>query len=68
MNITVDECLKENGSLERECVELIALIDKANLTWEASKPAMIMNIAHSLAVIADAIGERKDEPQTERSE
>lgn len=60
MNITVDDCLKEKGSLERECVELIALIDKSNLTWETLKPAMIMNIAHSIAVIADAIGERKE--------
>ena len=59
MNITVDECLKEKGSLEKECLELIELIEQNNLTYEVLKPMMLMNIAHSLAVIADAIGERK---------
>ena len=60
MNITVDECLKEKGSLERECLELIDLMEQNNLTYEVLKPMMLMNIAHSLAVIADAIGERKE--------
>ena len=67
MNVTVDECLKEKGSLERECLELIEAIEQNDLTYEVLKPMMLMNIAHSLAVIADAIGERncKDEPQTD---
>lgn len=60
MNVTIDECLKEKGSLERECLELIEVIEQNDLTFEALKPAMLMNIAHSLAVIADAIGERKE--------
>lgn len=58
MNITVDECLKEKGSLERECLELIEMAEQNDFPYEALKPMMVMNIAHSLAVIADAIGER----------
>lgn len=60
MNITVDECLKEKGSLERQCLELIEMVEQNNLPYEVLKPAMLMNIAQSLAVIADAIGERKE--------
>lgn len=58
MNITVNECLKEKGSLERECLELIDIMEQNDLTYEVLKPMMLMNIAHSLAVIADALGER----------
>lgn len=61
MNITINECLKEKESLERECLELIDFIEQNNLSHEVIKPMMLMNIAHSLAVIADAIGERKGE-------
>ena len=60
MNATIDECLKEKGSLERECLELIEIIGQNDLTYEDLKSMMLMNIAHSLAVIADAIGERKE--------
>ena len=59
MSVTVDECIKGKGSLERECLELIEIIEQNDLTFEVLKPMMLMNIAHSLAVIADAIGERK---------
>lgn len=30
MNITIDECLKEKGSLERECLELIDIADQTD--------------------------------------
>ena len=60
MSVTVDECLKEKGSLEKECLELIELMEQNNLTYEVLKPMMLMNIAHSLSVIADAIGERRE--------
>lgn len=60
MNITVDECLKEKGSLERECLELIDIAEQNDFPYEALKPMLVMSIAHSLAVIADAIGERKE--------
>ena len=40
---------------------IIDFIEQNNLSHEVIKPMMLMNIAHSLAVIADAIGERKGE-------
>ena len=68
MNEEIKEILEEKASLEREYLELINISDKMNLPAEAHDKMIMANIAHSLAVIADALADRKTEPQTERSE
>lgn len=61
----VREMLEEKMSLEREYLELIHISDKMNLPIEMHDKMIMANIAHSLAVIADALANRKAEPQTE---
>ena len=57
----VREMLEEKMSLEREYFELIHLSDKMSLSAETLEKMIMANIAHSLAVIADALANRKDE-------
>ena len=66
MTKDVAELMAEKGSLEREFIELMMIIDEANLNAEAMKSSMISSIAHSLAVIADTLSNRTE--QTERGE
>ena len=63
----VREMLEEKMSLEREYFEIIQISDKMSLPSETLEKMIMANIAHSLAVIADALADRKTEPQTERS-
>ena len=62
----VEEILKEKGSLEREYFELVHISDEMSLPAEIYERMIMANIAHSLSVIADALADRKTEPQTER--
>lgn len=59
----VKEMLEEKASLEREYLELVHISDEMNLSAEIHDKMIMANIAHSLAVIADALADRKDEPQ-----
>lgn len=62
----VKELLEVKISLEREYFELIHLSDEMDLSAVAHENLMLGSIAHSLAVIADALADRKVEPQTEK--
>ena len=64
----VEKMLEEKASLEREYLELVHISDEMNLSAEIHDKLIMANIAHSLAVIADALADHKTEPQTERSE
>lgn len=59
----VREMLEEKKSLEREYFELIFILDEMNLPSEVYDKMMMANIAHSLAVIADALVNHEDELQ-----
>ena len=65
MTIEVREMLKEKASLEREYFELMQISDGMNLSAEIHDKLIMGSIAHSLAVIADVLADRKTE-QTER--
>ena len=60
----IREMLNEKASLEREYLELVHISDEMNLSAEIYDKMMMANIAHSLSVIADALTDRKTEPQT----
>ena len=62
----VNEILKENASLEREYLELIQISDEMNLSAEIHDKLIMGSIAHSLAVIADALADRKTENSSEK--
>ena len=65
MTDQVKKLLDEKASLEREYFELVFISDEMNLSSEIHDKFIMANIAHSLAVIADALADRKTE-QTER--
>ena len=54
----VEKILMEKPSLEREFLELTHVADEIGFDTEMLTNSMLMNIAHSLAVIADNLSKR----------
>ena len=61
----VKEILEEKASIEREYLELVHMSGEMNLSAEIHEKMIMANIAHSLAVIADALADRKTEREGE---